>query len=405
MPTCPSPLSTASATRRFRGRPRRRVTHGLVAAAAGLGFAGLLVLAPPGATALQAQGVFQASPHSTLGAGGAPGSAGAGATKGWSVTGDTGAATRALPRLASTSVPGAVATSAAYFTPASGTTGGALDRAQGGSRPGSALRAPSGGPATATVFSSPFGGTTGGAPGGAWPGAVPGLAPAAVATSGSGAADGAVFLVRPARLDLSSGAAAVELWVDGAPDVVGFQLELSFDPALALVTAVEAGAFLSSTGGTVILTPGFADDGTLVMAGMATLAEGMPAPSGSGVLGTVTFAPITSGGPVPLALGAASLVGVGGEEVPVARTVGGEVVVSVPPSEAMQTEAVAQATALAEAMPGGGPDLALPDLSEHASELIWLGLLLMACAVVAVGWLIGRRPPGPGDYTPPHPEP
>jgi hypothetical protein len=202
-----------------------------------------------------------------------------------------------------------------------------------------------------------------------------------------------VVMLRPAQVNLAGAPQTAEVWIESAPQVVGFQLELGYDASLVAVTAVDAGAFLSATGGTASLTPRFAEPGRLVLGADVTLSEDITAPSGVGVLATVTFAPLAAGGPAPLTLRDVSLTGAGGDTITVDRTVGGEVVVSVPPPAAVQTETVAQATAMAESLEGGGGFVPkLPDLSSIGGELVWLGLLAMALAVVVVGWLVGRRP-------------
>jgi hypothetical protein len=227
-------------------------------------------------------------------------------------------------------------------------------------------------------------------------GQVPGW-PASPTAQGLPGAQGAgaspVFTVRPAALDLSGAPRTAEVWVEGAPPAGGFQFELTYDPALAAVTAVDAGDWLSSTGGSVLLTPRFSGAGTLVIGGVATLPEGVPAPEGTGALAFVTLAPLAPGGPSSLGLGEGTLVGPSGDEIP-AAAVPGSLTISAAMPEPALGEAVAQATALADELGVGSglwPDL--PDVQAYGAELVWLGFLALALSVVAIGWVLGRRPP------------
>jgi hypothetical protein len=227
-----------------------------------------------------------------------------------------------------------------------------------------------------------------------------GLAGVMVLSAATAAAqDDTVLSLAPEALSLGAEPSLLDVQVDGAPLVSAYEFELSFDSSVVAVTAIEDGGFLSATGGTVEFVPQFGANGTLIVrAEVSGLAAGDELPSGYGSLARVTLAPLAAGGPSPLGLARASLTGENGEAVAIGRTVGGEVTVVQTPPESVQTEAVAQATALAASLPtGGGTSLIpeMPDIGGASAEIIWMGLFVLAVAVAGAGWLIGRRPTGP----------
>jgi hypothetical protein len=204
--------------------------------------------------------------------------------------------------------------------------------------------------------------------------------------------------VDPVELSLGAGPSVIEVSIDEAPQSQGYQFVLSFDASLVAVTAVEDGTFLTSEGGTGVLTLDFSEPGQVgVYATNPGATEGT-APAGAGSLARVTLAPLQAGGPASLGLSEVALVDLEGVVASVEDVRGGAVSVVQAPPESVPTEAAAQATALAATSMGGGssglvPDLPdLGDLGTRNASAVWLGLLLLAVAVVLAGWLYGRRP-------------
>ncbi|MFN2115808.1 MAG: hypothetical protein ACK2T6_08830, partial [Anaerolineae bacterium] len=228
----------------------------------------------------------------------------------------------------------------------------------------------------------------------------------------------------PEAITLTGGPGVIEVAVEGAPEIRGYDFELTFDHTLVMVTAVADGDFLSQSGLDVAFEPRLGSPGRLTVhaelkdyqdavegagsessgeeAGTAGsvgsgVASGYPGsaadpePSGSGVLARVTLVPLSTGGPAPLGLANASLVALEGELVAVPRTSGGAITIAAVLPEAAQTEAVAQATALAESMAaesgsGGWSPGDLPSWSDLSAEVIWLALFALAVGFVLVGW-------------------
>jgi len=234
----------------------------------------------------------------------------------------------------------------------------------------------------------------------AWRAAAPRVAAAQDAAAGQGEV---VFAVAPGVLELRDTAGVVEIRVTGAPPFAGYQVEVGWDPDLVAVTSVAPGDLLSRAGETVF-TPRFVGVGRLA------LGEVLPAPSpaaalpsGEGALAFVTFAPLGATAAAAVTLTDANLVGPAGEGMPAARTVAGQITVAAVPPEPQIQAAAAQATALATQLGHAGSGRAarwpaeLPaveDLPRPGGNAIWLGLLALALLVVALGWYVGREPPG-----------
>ena len=139
-------------------------------------------------------------------------------------------------------------------------------------------------------------------------------------------------------VDISGGNFTVDIVVEDVSSLGSFEFKLKIDPAIIRLVGVEEGPFLGSTGRQTHCqspiysqpVPGARAD-TLDF-GCATTARDIAAPSGSGTLATVTFAPRRNG-TSPIALIASNEVDKGtgltdimSEEIPAASS-GGEVMV------------------------------------------------------------------------------
>lgn len=256
----------------------------------------------------------------------------------------------------------------------------------------------------------------------------------------------------PSLVQLGGAPVRIEVRVSGAPPTEAFEIEISYDAAIAIVTAAEPGGFLSSADGLAELEVREAEPGRLVLAAEipspaedtdsesadatpsdgsgvndtgavdqiggqtvdpvtgATL-PGLPTatlPSGEGVLAFVTFAALAkSDGSQPITIPSATLREADGDVIDADVLEAQMTVVEDPPAEA-RAEAEAQAAALAEqaaahsglagaadAIAGAYGDVERRVLglgNAMAPQILWLGLLALALAVVGIAWYFGRRP-------------
>jgi hypothetical protein len=263
----------------------------------------------------------------------------------------------------------------------------------------------------------------------------------------------------PSLLQLGGVPVRIVIRVSQAPPTQAFEIEISYDAAIAIVTAVEPGGFLSSVDGLAELEVREAEPGRLVLAGeipsppeapegedaVATPVDGatfgdagsitgggsagidpvtgLPLPetaailpSGEGVLALVTFAALAkSEGSQPITIAEATLRGADGAVID-AEVLEAQMTVVEDPSPEARAEAEAQAAALAEeaasnsglagaadSIAGAYSDLERKVLgfgSDMAPQFVWLGVLGLALAVVGLAWYFGRRPvdqPGAGQ--------
>jgi hypothetical protein len=208
----------------------------------------------------------------------------------------------------------------------------------------------------------------------AWP-----LAPVSAQTT-------AVVSVEPPSLDLSAGPGDVEITLSGAPPLGRFQLDLVFDPSVAVPTGLSGPV----PAGGVTLVPRLTEPGRL------HLESTLPAGATPAVLAVVTFHPLDRGG-VDLQLAGVELFDPQGATVP-STVRSGRLDVRVAPAAPQQTEAAERAATLVtaplealtpEAAPGPEDAADDPDQRWLAG---WVGLLALSLLVVLVGWLVGREP-------------
>lgn len=240
----------------------------------------------------------------------------------------------------------------------------------------------------------------------------------------------------PSLLQLGSETGTVEVMARDVPSLNGYRFTLLYDASAALVTAVEAGPFLASSGGTAELRLEAAEPGRLVVVGTR-----VPDPSaeteagdsaatgdsgaggafdasdvtdetallGSGTLAIISLAPLArTEAPTPISLEELEIEASGGEAL-VAESLGAQLSVVEDPPADLVADAQAQAALLAEqasAAPGLAGiqrtiEAALRDLgrraggagTERTPQLVWLALLILGLAVAGLGWYFGRRPP------------
>jgi hypothetical protein len=121
---------------------------------------------------------------------------------------------------------------------------------------------------------------------------------------GTAGAQTAVMKVVPASrtVDVGDGKFTVEMMVEDVSNLAAFEFTLTFDPSVLRLVKVDSGPFLGSTG-RVVQCPAPIHESPAPSApsedalrfGCVTSGEGMPGASGSGLLGTVTFAPRKAG--------------------------------------------------------------------------------------------------------------
>jgi hypothetical protein len=97
------------------------------------------------------------------------------------------------------------------------------------------------------------------------------------------------------RAILSAGVFTVTLTVEGVTNLAAFQTELTFDPAVANVTAATLGAVLGSTGRTIAPVGPTIDNTTGKVTFGAFSFGSQGGASGAGTLATITFQPRTVG--------------------------------------------------------------------------------------------------------------
>jgi len=250
-----------------------------------------------------------------------------------------------------------------------------------------------------------------------------------------------VVQLLPSLVQLGSTPVRVELQVTGAPPTEAFEVELSYDGDSAIVTAVEVGGFLASPEGLAEFEVREAEPGHLTLAGALEVpsvdpedvpteaaggpddpagSEGLPGqvtgeteaslPSGDGILAFVTLAALAkTEGAAPIVIAEATLRGADGTVVD-AETLEAQLTVIEDPSPEAREQALAQAAALEEQAAATGGLAGTVDsiagavsglerraaglASGTAPQLVWLGILALALAVVGVAWYFGRRPAG-----------
>ena len=207
-----------------------------------------------------------------------------------------------------------------------------------------------------------------------------------------------VATLNPQVMTLSDRGTAMDIQLQGAPELSSFQVDVNFDPATVAVTAVEADRWSAGSGAKSERVPLAAAPGKLTVG--AKYSYDSPAnpnaPPAGGVVARITFAPLAVGG-TPVSFSNILLRNRSGEAIPLSIPEG-QIQVPQPPSEEMRTAALQQASALtsttgASLLPNFGA--AAGGLGQSVRQLgwsgVWVAILVAALAVVAAGWYVGRR--------------
>lgn len=235
----------------------------------------------------------------------------------------------------------------------------------------------------------------------------------------------AVVELAPSLIQLASAPVPVAVQVREVPRLGAFDLTLTFDPAHAVVTAVEPGDYLATADGPGTVTIRTAQAGRLRLSGAipppaeaplqgesgegsgaaATAPDAEPPALTAGTLALVTFAPLQrSEGSVAVEVVAVDLSDAEGAAVEATGLTAQLTVVDDPTDEA-RAEAERQAAALAETVennPLGGIAGSVERAFQQVSRqlrgvalnpiMVWLAILVGALGVVGLGWQLGRRP-------------
>lgn len=185
---------------------------------------------------------------------------------------------------------------------------------------------------------------------------------------------GAVVSIQPPAESPAVGSTfTTEVVISEAGDVLGFQFDINFDPAMFAVETVELGPFLGSTGRSARpLGPDqrAAAEGRVVYGGF-TLGQGEGA-AGDGMLATITWQALQAG-ESEISLSKLQLAGAGGAALP--SSVGESIRVAVGAS-AGGDQAAAEEPSGAEAGPAGIP--------------IWLLAVLLIVVLAIAGLVLVR---------------
>jgi hypothetical protein len=199
-------------------------------------------------------------------------------------------------------------------------------------------------------------------------------------------------------LALNQGPGTVEVSVEDAPAFAGFEITLTYDPAVVALAGVAPGALLTSSGGK-ILPQGIsaASPGTVRYALMLDDLEVWP--SGTGPIARFAFSPLAQAEGSPLTLAEAMLIDQTGQRIS-AATRNGSLTVGEAPAAAAVAAAATEAATLALATPAAdgslgrvtAPSLDLAALlSGGGAAVVWLATLVAGLTIAVAGWALGRR--------------
>lgn len=208
----------------------------------------------------------------------------------------------------------------------------------------------------------------------------------------------------PRRIELGA-PVDVDIVVENAPPLRGFEIVLGYDPEALAVTGVAPGDLLAPSGSTVGHQAG--RPGELRLFAAAATDDAALRPQGSGSLARATLGALASEGTWDLAIERVELLTAGEEGAldgaDVASLEGAVVEIVAPPSEDDRAAVAAAAEAFAQeaaAPPGAGASLARAfdglraRLGDEASAvgplLAWLGVLVASALVALGGWWLGR---------------
>jgi len=189
-------------------------------------------------------------------------------------------------------------------------------------------------------------------------------------------APGVVIALAPQRLELGSGPGTLQLVLQGGPAPRAFAFTLRYESGVVAVTGVASGALFAPE--VRRRADGEAHERLEVR---VEVPAGAPMSSGGGPLALVTLSPLRAGA------GTVEVVDAWVEDADGQRLEAADVAAEVsvldlaPP---VQTQTAQDQAAFAAQVP-------LTPEAVTEWTLAWLGLLAAAIAVVAVGWVLGRR--------------
>jgi len=190
---------------------------------------------------------------------------------------------------------------------------------------------------------------------------------------------------------------SVELWIDGATQFGGYQVDLTFDPALLTVTQVVPGTFLAGSDRTVIhLGPVIDNAKGVVTVGGVSQGTGGGA-SGDGLLATVHFRAGSTPGTCPLALTNLQVIRVDGT-LQAARVEGASVTI--------EPESTPTPTPTATGTPGTGTIASVVMLqarTDHSGAIISVDATPVATTAVDGSFSATGVSPGIHTVTASHP--
>ncbi len=258
-----------------------------------------------------------------------------------------------------------------------------------------------------------------------------------------GAQGSATAVLAPSPLELDTQPQPLRVEVYDAPPFVGYELELRYPPESLRVTAVEAGSLVAAPGQSIQILAleagrlriafdlglGESDEDETDDLEAGDEADGADAslesseaggspdpggasdpaslPQGNGSLALFTLAPIArSEAPVSLELVDVVLLDEGEQRIELEST-GGEAWPRAEPEAELRDAYIAQAEAMEISRGDGGLGTtirtAFRDLARRAEDLAsnptanWLGILVLALAVVGLAWQFGRKPIGASE--------
>lgn len=181
-----------------------------------------------------------------------------------------------------------------------------------------------------------------------------------------------------------------DVTIENSKDLLGFQFDINFDPAVLAVESIELGPFLSSTGRSAQpLGPDLrsAGEGRVVYGGFTLGTQEQPGAEGAGVLATITWRVIQATD-FAATLSRVQLAGPGGQALPGSDT-------SPPPPAEPAEQAVQQQPT---ATPQPAPIEEEPNSPDYSAYAVPVAIIVVILAVALFAlWRITHRPGGNRD--------
>lgn len=198
----------------------------------------------------------------------------------------------------------------------------------------------------------------------------------------------AVVTLQPvAFVPLEGETFTTDVTVENTQDLLGFQFDVNFDPAVFAVESIELGPFLSSTGRSAqALGPDLrsAAEGRVVYGGFTLGSPDQPGAEGAGVLATITWR-VVQPADFSATLSRVQLAGPGGQALPGSDT-------SPPPAQPASISPAVEATELPTATPEPAAEEAGLDVADYSAPVVII-VAVLAAALYAL-WRISHKPGG-----------